>query len=61
MRSRREQTQDDARQSVGRATETHRAPKVYSRPELTSYGNLVDLTRASGGGDPDGLFGTIGT
>lgn len=62
MKPTRDRERRSAREGFGRAEKgALRVGRRYSRPELTSYGNLVELTRTVGGGDPDGLIGTIGT
>jgi hypothetical protein len=59
MKSKR--NRDSARVDGRRTSAGPRVPRTYIKPELVSYGNLVDLTRTVGGGDPDGLIGTAGT
>ena len=62
MKLTRARARDGAKTDGGRAAGAElRGAREYAKPVLTSYGNLVELTRTSGGGDPDGLIGTIGT
>ena len=61
MKSKRKLTRDEAGVGGDAFKGDPRLPRVYSKPELTSYGNLVELTRTVGGGAPDGFIGTIGT
>ena len=60
MKSTRVRTWDGAKMD-GKPAVGARVRRTYVKPELVSYGSLVDLTRNFGGGAPDGLIGTIGT